>query len=1473
MGQFGLEIIFTLKTSILTFWLVIIYLQINSSFYEAITQVSISHQKSSALYITQIFSGVLPTTDFSTQPLPVHQSNFNSIAVINNMFNNKLLNKAEREWLVQHPKINLAIGEHWPPLNFIKNGKMVGYNIDLLAQINANLGTEFKIVVYDDWLQSLDDVRNNKLDGLFGFSRTAERELEFNFSPVYFFAPIDIVVPSDNQEIDSLSSLNHKTVLTFKGYAINNIIRDKAPDAKLRFISSKKHAINKLLNNEADAAIFSLAASVINDSAALRISQQIYSKTGGYTIGTAKNNPIFSEIIKKGLDSITQQQLKIMDNKWLKFRVNNKIFTDEEQQYIDNRSPINIGVEPWAPIIFSLETRPLSGIVGDILQEISHISGLKMVAVAKPWHELTLDFNAGKIDILPSTVKLKDRLSWGEFSDNYLQLFPRLYVNESNSEISSLTDLSDKTIAVVRGSHLLNILKSLPIKPNIVYTTGVAQSISLVAQGKVDAMIGIDLAVQERFNQIDNSRLKPIFTHEILPFGLSMLTPHNDPILASIINKSLHFIPPHKKRQIKNAWRNTATYNKKISLGLINDLPPYVLENSPVKGMAYDLIARALALNNIDIVNTQHFSSSELHKKDHLRANLDAFIASQPNVPDLFYSDKFLQFENIVVSRIDRKFIINESEDLIDKRVIAFKGARQQLGPEFSRVFNQPSNANKYSELKSQQQVKEFLQGNADLLIIDKRIFIWLVKQSGISSLSAFKFDYLFPRFAPTRIAFKDSQLRDVFNKNLNIMRSSGEYQNIINDYLSNTIIAKDQLVELTASLIAQSLYRNTIENLKQLVSKLRLLPHIKDITINNSAGINQVAPLTNMSSHLMRQASYYFINNTPQNVGNISIEFNEIELQKAITNSSVIPALNHFSELTDYPYIRLIYDKYNYLDQRIALTVQELNYLANNPILRFSESDWQPLIIVNNGEFSGLLADYMAIVAKKIGVEFQFVPADSWPQAQEMFTSGKIDFLPYESVPIGEHLLSDKFVEFNYAIVTRQEGSFITNLSELHGLTVAVPTSYASYTLLKEQHPTINIIGTQSTIDALTLVRHKKADAYVGHMVISVNQIKQRFPDLKIAGISEQRFQHHFLINKKHALLVPIFNKAIASISMQQRQEIRDKWFTVKVSDKIDYSLLYQAILIFSVILLIALYVVRFLFKANQRATRSNEQLNETVSKLVQTQTKLTGTINHLEETKEQLIAAEKMASLGGLVAGIAHEINTPVGIGLTGITHFQMITDELTKKYNAKTMAKKDFELYLETASEAASLIHNNLEKTADLVRSFKQISVDQSSDEMRHFNLSEYIDETLVSIISIIKNPKLDISTQCEQDIFIYGYPGAISQIVSNLVINASIHAFTDNESGSIKIIMTQTEGLIHLTFIDNGAGISDEIQPKIFDPFFTTNRENGGSGLGLNIIFNVVTNQLKGSIKCKSKLGQGTTFAISFKTNKSQPTDLT
>ena len=177
--------------------------------------------------------------------------------------------------------------------------------------------------------------------------------------------------------------------------------------------------------------------------------------------------------------------------------------------------------------------------------------------------------------------------------------------------------------------------------------------------------------------------------------------------------------------------------------------------------------------------------------------------------------------------------------------------------------------------------------------------------------------------------------------------------------------------------------------------------------------------------------------------------------------------------------------------------------------------------------------------------------------------------------------------------------------------------------------------------------------------------------------------------------------------------------------------------------------------------------------------------TIKNLKQTQDQLIACwKKMASLGGLVAGVAHEINTPVGIGLTGITHLEELTIEIKKSYKNETMSQEDFDEYLVTSLDLNKLINSNLNKAANLVKSFKQVAVDQSSEEKRLFNLFNYMKEILLSIHSFTKKTNIKIQYDCEKDIKINSYPGSFSQIITNLIMNSLIHGFKNKQEGKYK-----------------------------------------------------------------------------------------
>lgn len=248
------------------------------------------------------------------------------------------------------------------------------------------------------------------------------------------------------------------------------------------------------------------------------------------------------------------------------------------------------------------------------------------------------------------------------------------------------------------------------------------------------------------------------------------------------------------------------------------------------------------------------------------------------------------------------------------------------------------------------------------------------------------------------------------------------------------------------------------------------------------------------------------------------------------------------------------------------------------------------------------------------------------------------------------------------------------------------------------------------------------------------------------------------------------------------------------------------------------------------------------------------------LQKTQEQLIQSEKMAALGSLVAGVSHEISTPLGISVTASSFLHQKTTDFERKKKECSLSEKDIETYVNLALESTSLISNNLNRASELINSFKQISVDQSNEMKRRFNLNNYTQIVLKSLNPRLKRTGYSIRLECPEQIMVESFPGALSQILTNLVMNSLVHGFEEQDKGDILVRMWEIPHILFIEYIDNGVGMDEETLKHMYDPFFTTKRASGGTGLGMHIVYNIVTGKLKGQITCISSPGQGTRFLI-------------
>lgn len=304
----------------------------------------------------------------------------------------------------------------------------------------------------------------------------------------------------------------------------------------------------------------------------------------------------------------------------------------------------------------------------------------------------------------------------------------------------------------------------------------------------------------------------------------------------------------------------------------------------------------------------------------------------------------------------------------------------------------------------------------------------------------------------------------------------------------------------------------------------------------------------------------------------------------------------------------------------------------------------------------------------------------------------------------------------------------------------------------------------------------------------------------------------------------------------VQQQAEVIDKQFVIIITIAI-------SLLVFTIMTLI---VAKMFFK-NRSITRELE-----------------ATVATLKDAQEQLIESEKLASLGQMVAGVAHEINTPIGVVVTSSSKIGEDAATCLKKLEDKSLKRSEMERFLTVLVETDRLIQSNLERCSNLIQNFKQVSADQVVAENRDIHLQNYIHDVMTTLSVVMKRNKVtwkvtgDNPTQNLD-------PGLLSQVINNLTNNAINHAFGDNENPAINIEIKSIEGYDQIKFTDNGRGMDEVTKKKIFDPFFTTKRGSGGTGLGMNIVYNLVTSKLQGTVSVDSELNVGTTITIELPSN--------
>ena len=276
----------------------------------------------------------------------------------------------------------------------------------------------------------------------------------------------------------------------------------------------------------------------------------------------------------------------------------------------------------------------------------------------------------------------------------------------------------------------------------------------------------------------------------------------------------------------------------------------------------------------------------------------------------------------------------------------------------------------------------------------------------------------------------------------------------------------------------------------------------------------------------------------------------------------------------------------------------------------------------------------------------------------------------------------------------------------------------------------------------------------------------------------------------------------------------------------------------------------------------RAESEIRRAKDALEEQNAALESALTSLKDAQGELVRQEKLASLGRLVAGVAHEINTPLGICVTATSHLVEELRLTREEMAAGTLDEDGLSQFFDIIDQSLRIMTTNTQRAAALVRSFKQVAVDQSSDDIRSFNLRKYLDEVLLSLQPKLKGKPIAIDIDCDEHINMASFPGAVSQIVTNMVVNSLVHGFEEGQPGKIRISGKVDGDFIDFDYSDDGVGMDTSTLTQLFDPFFTTKRGSGGSGLGAHILYNLVTGALGGTVKVVSAPGMGLHYKLRF-----------
>ncbi len=573
-----------------------------------------------------------------------------------------------------------------------------------------------------------------------------------------------------------------------------------------------------------------------------------------------------------------------------------------------------------------------------------------------------------------------------------------------------------------------------------------------------------------------------------------------------------------------------------------------------------------------------------------------------------------------------------------------------------------------------------------------------------------------------------------------------------------------------------------------------------------------------------------------------------------------------------------------------LRLSVAQRAWLAEHPVLKVAvDTNRAPIEwLGEDGVMRGISPNMLQRIGGMLGVRFELVPSKGVGDQIDRLKRGEADIVsaisqtPERSAFLA---LTTPFITTPVVIYNRVGAPPTGGLAGLAGKRVGVSARTNVEESLRKEWKSLRIVPVQNFRQATEWLRAGDLDAFVGPLMTGTHQlVEQGASDIRVAGETDYAYQIGFGVRNDMPELLPLLDMALAAIPRAERDAIRQKWSTIQYSHETDYrplgALAVAVLVAVAFIVQLRVMVKRRTAQLQQevavRRAREEEirELNAALEQRVEQRTaQLRQANEELRLAADQLVQTEKVASLGRLVAGIAHELNTPLGSTLTAATTLRDLVRDFGNGLSNGALKRSQAEELVRQCQQACAIIERNAHRAAGLIENFKEIAVDQASERRRTFRLRTTVDEVITTHRNAWKNTPHEIAVEIPDSIELDSFPGPLAQVLSNLLENSLVHAFACHSAGRVVIHASLAEQRVCLSYSDNGAGIPAEFRNKVYDPFFTTRMGQGGSGLGLYIVQTLVSGVLGGTIALHSEAGRGTRFHIALPLVAPEPDDAT